>query len=85
LSVSPRSLYSGSIPARRLHTSMPRITVKQIGLDASLTRAVSNQFWHHTYCGGSLCDLPTRTVPAAHQLNRPLHRDTALAHPIFGG
>ncbi len=29
----------------------------------SLTCVVSTQLWHHIYCGGGLCDLPTWSRP----------------------
>jgi len=32
--------------------------------DAGLTCVVTTQLWHHIYCGGSLCDLPTWTPPS---------------------
>jgi asparagine synthase (glutamine-hydrolysing) len=47
--------------ARRSRASFPRITPKQLGLDMSLTSVVAAQLWHHTYCGGGLCDLPAWT------------------------
>ena len=28
-----------------------------------LTCVVSTQLWHHIYCGGGLCDLPTWSPP----------------------
>jgi asparagine synthase (glutamine-hydrolysing) len=49
--------------ARRMRTMLPMITVKQVGLDASLSGVVATQLWHHTYCGGGLCDLPTWSAP----------------------
>ena len=50
--------------ARRVPTWMPILTPKRLGLDLGLTCVVSTQLWHHTYCGGGLCDLPTWTAPA---------------------
>jgi asparagine synthase (glutamine-hydrolysing) len=43
---------------RRLRASFPRITPRQLGLDMGLTSVVATQLWHHTYCGGQLCELP---------------------------
>jgi asparagine synthase (glutamine-hydrolysing) len=31
--------------------------------DMGLTGVISTQLWHHTYCGGGLCELPTWTAP----------------------
>ena len=33
-------------------------------LDVGLTCVVSTQLWHHLYCGGGLCDLPTWAPPS---------------------
>jgi asparagine synthase (glutamine-hydrolysing) len=52
----------------------PRITPARFVYDVALTCAVSTQLWHHIYCGGGLCDLPTwqppplRVVPRARNL-----------------
>jgi hypothetical protein len=35
----------------------------------SLTGVVATQLWHHTYCGGGLCDLPAWTPPG---ISRPI-------------
>jgi asparagine synthase (glutamine-hydrolysing) len=71
--------------ARRMRTSLPMITVKQVGLDASLSGVVATQLWHHTYCGGGLCDLPTWTAPAVSpQVARWPLSGSALTHPVLG-
>ncbi len=57
--------------ARKIPTWMPILTPKRLGLDLGLTCVVSTQLWHHTYCGGGLCDLPTWTAPA----RRPIEHD----------
>jgi asparagine synthase (glutamine-hydrolysing) len=44
-------------------TRMPRITARRFVLDVALTCVVSTQLWHHLFCGGGLCDLPTWTPP----------------------
>ena len=49
--------------ARKVPTWMPILTPKRLGLDLSLTCVVSTQLWHHTFCGGGLCDLPTWSAP----------------------
>ncbi len=46
---------------RSLQVRMPRITPRRGVLDLGLTFVVSTQLWHHLYCGGGLCDLPTWT------------------------
>jgi asparagine synthase (glutamine-hydrolysing) len=38
---------------------LPRITPARFVHDVALTCVVSTQLWHHIYCGGGLCDLPT--------------------------
>ena len=43
----------------------PRITPRQIGLDMHLTSVVATQLWHHTFCGGGLCDLPEWAPPSS--------------------
>ena len=46
---------------RRIQMLLPRVTIRRLVLDVSLTCAVATQLWHHTFCGGGLCDLPTWT------------------------
>jgi asparagine synthase (glutamine-hydrolysing) len=48
---------------RRLQTLLPRMTVGRFVYDVGLTCVVSTQLWHHLYCGGGLCDLPTWEAP----------------------
>lgn len=43
---------------------LPRITVRRGVLDLGLTSVVTTQLWHHLYCGGGLCELPTWQDPA---------------------
>ncbi len=50
---------------RSLQTVLPRITPARFVFDVALTCVVSTQLWHHIYCGGGLCDLPTWQPPAA--------------------
>jgi asparagine synthase (glutamine-hydrolysing) len=50
--------------ARRARVSLPRIDARQLGLDMNLTGVIATQLWHHIYCGGGLCDLPTWAPPA---------------------
>ena len=51
--------------ARHARVSLPRIDARQLGLDMNLTSVIATQLWHHTYCGGGLCDLPTWAPPAS--------------------
>jgi asparagine synthase (glutamine-hydrolysing) len=48
---------------RSLQLMVPRITARRFVLDVALTCVVSTQLWHHLFCGGGLCDLPTWTHP----------------------
>jgi asparagine synthase (glutamine-hydrolysing) len=44
---------------RAWQTRIPRITAARFVYDVGLTCVVSTQLWHHIFCGGGLCDLPT--------------------------
>jgi asparagine synthase (glutamine-hydrolysing) len=48
---------------RSLQTVLPRFTPARFIFDVALTCVVSTQLWHHIYCGGGLCDLPTWEPP----------------------
>jgi asparagine synthase (glutamine-hydrolysing) len=43
----------------RAQVYIPRITPRRFVFDLGLTSVVSTQLWHHLFCGGGLCDLPT--------------------------
>ena len=32
-------------------------------IEMGMTSVVATQLWHHIYCGGGLCDLPTWSPP----------------------
>ena len=49
---------------RSLQTVLPRLTPARFIFDVALTCVASTQLWHHIYCGGGLCDLPTWEPPA---------------------
>ena len=51
--------------ARAERLARPRISARQLGLDMHLTSVVATQLWHHTFCGGGLCDLPEWSPPPA--------------------
>ena len=48
---------------RWFQVHMPRITPRRLVFDVGLTCVVSTQLWHHIFCGGGLCDLPTWQPP----------------------
>jgi asparagine synthase (glutamine-hydrolysing) len=50
---------------RSLQTVLPRLTPARFIFDVALTCVASTQLWHHIYCGGGLCDLPTWQPPVA--------------------
>ncbi len=47
------------IRQRGWQARIPRITPARFVFDVALTCVVSTQLWHHLFCGGGLCDLPT--------------------------
>lgn len=49
--------------ARQLQSSKPLASLRRFALDMGLMGVISTQLWHHTYCGGGLCELPTWTPP----------------------
>ena len=49
---------------RALQVHLPRVTPRRFVFDLGLTCVVSTQLWHHLFCGGGLCDLPTWEPPA---------------------
>ncbi len=58
---------------RAWQARIPRITPARFVFDVALTCVVSTQLWHHLFCGGGLCDLPTwqpvpprRTIGSIH-------------------
>jgi asparagine synthase (glutamine-hydrolysing) len=68
--LSPESLRAsgyfdpaGVAHQRALQTRLPAITPRRFIYDLALTCVVSTQLWHHIYCGGGLCDLPTWEPP----------------------
>ncbi len=48
---------------RRMQVNLPRHLPRRAVMDLGLTDVVSTQLWHHLFCGGGLCDLPTWTAP----------------------
>jgi asparagine synthase (glutamine-hydrolysing) len=57
---------------RRLQTLLPTFTPRRFIYDLGLTCVVSTQLWHHIYCGGGLCDLPTWEPPSSDAEDRPV-------------
>ena len=60
---------------RSLQTVLPRLTPARFIFDVALTCVVSTQLWHHIYCGGGLCDLPTWQPPVVEA--EPAHAPAA--------
>jgi asparagine synthase (glutamine-hydrolysing) len=56
---------------RAWQTRIPRITPARFVYDVALTCVVSTQLWHHIFCGGGLCELPTWQAPARRHAVRP--------------
>ena len=59
---------------RAWQVRIPRITPARFVFDVALTCVVSTQLWHHIYCGGGLCDLPTWQPPARRHALGPAAR-----------
>ncbi|AGA29339.1 asparagine synthase (glutamine-hydrolyzing) [Singulisphaera acidiphila] len=66
--LSPESLretgyFDPKVVARERSWQMmiPRITPRRLAFDVALTCVVTTQLWHHLFCGGGLCELPTWT------------------------
>jgi asparagine synthase (glutamine-hydrolysing) len=66
---------------RRLQNLIPRMTVTRFIFDVGLTCVVSTQLWHHIYCGGGLCDLPTWTPPLLDEPGGTLSRNRVHTEP----
>ncbi len=41
----------------------PRWSLRRFALDMGLMGVISTQLWHHQFCGGGLCELPTWSPP----------------------
>jgi asparagine synthase (glutamine-hydrolysing) len=48
--------------AVELQRSAGRKSLRRFAFDMSLAGVISTQMWHHLYCGGGLCELPTWSV-----------------------
>jgi asparagine synthase (glutamine-hydrolysing) len=74
---------------RAWQTRLPRITPARGAYDVALTCAVSTQLWHHIFCGGGLCDLPTWQPAARQNASRPkglsVARHELRAEELMGG
>jgi asparagine synthase (glutamine-hydrolysing) len=76
--LSPESLkQSGyfdpeAVPSVRARMAeLSSLSPRKFVYDAGLTSVISTQLWHHIYCGGRLCDLPSWTPPVLHSLRVP--------------
>jgi asparagine synthase (glutamine-hydrolysing) len=56
---------------RAWQVTIPRITPARFVYDVGLTCVISTQLWHHLFCGGGLCELPTWQPPARRHAVRP--------------
>ena len=68
--LSPESLKAtgffdaaGVLTAREIQLHKPLRSLHRFSLDMGLMGVLSTQLWHHTYCGGGLCELPAWTPP----------------------
>jgi hypothetical protein len=52
------------------------MTMRRFVFDLGLTSVVSTQLWHHLFCGGGLCDLPTWEAPEYAGNRTPGHYKT---------
>ena len=60
-------------PACLADRASPGSRPRGSSIDVALTCVVSTQLWHHIYCGGGLCDLPTWQPPGRRHAVRPKH------------
>ena len=65
----------------RAQVSRPRITPRRFVYDMGLTSVVSTQLWHHLWCGGGLCELPTWRDPSLAGNRTPTQYKTKAAEP----
>jgi asparagine synthase (glutamine-hydrolysing) len=67
--------FDGAAVARQRgwQVRIPRMTPARGVYDVALTCVVSTQLWHHIFCGGGLCDLPTWQPPLRRHGARPLN------------
>jgi asparagine synthase (glutamine-hydrolysing) len=84
--LSPESLRAtgyfdprGVLRQRTLQTIVPTITPRRFIYDVGLTCVIATQLWHHIYCGGGLCDLPTWEPPVAEPSGLPEVATSAVA------
>lgn len=49
--------------ARQLQSKKPLASLQRFSMDMGLMGVIGTQLWHHTYCGGGLCELPAWTPP----------------------
>lgn len=56
---------------RAMQLMIPRITARRFVFDVGLTCVVATQLWHHLFCGGGLCDLPTWQPPVREEARIP--------------
>ncbi|HWE37089.1 MAG TPA: asparagine synthase C-terminal domain-containing protein, partial [Isosphaeraceae bacterium] len=67
---------------RAAQVRWPRITPRRGVYDLGLTSVVATQLWHHLYCGGGLCDLPSWTDPSLAGNRTPAEYQTRSAEEV---
>jgi asparagine synthase (glutamine-hydrolysing) len=48
---------------RQMQVNLPSCLPRRAVMDVGLTDVISTQLWHHLFCGGGLCELPTWSAP----------------------
>jgi asparagine synthase (glutamine-hydrolysing) len=56
---------------RAWQQTLPRCTPGRFIFDVALTCVVSTQLWHHLFCGGGLCELPSWSPPELEPVAAP--------------
>lgn len=68
--------------ARQIQSSKPLASLQRFSLDMGLMGVLSTQLWHHMYCGGGLCELPTWMPPDLARTQLYGRMGTSLATPV---
>jgi asparagine synthase (glutamine-hydrolysing) len=68
--------------AREVQLRKPRASLYHFALDMGLIGVIATQLWHHMYCGGGLCELPTWTPPDLAQTRLFGRLEASLAAPV---
>ncbi len=68
--------------ARELQLSKPLRSLHRFSLDMGLMGVLSTQLWHHIYCGGGMCELPSWTPPDLAQTRLYGRMKSSLSAPV---